>query len=88
MAEAQEGWVQSECLLWKTSDLFPYGELAAKYAREGKGHANEGWFVDKHSVPKFCTEFNDVLFETVVKSSRSTTRMGGAVPKFRPAPDN
>ena len=45
------------------------GELAAKYTREGKGHADEGWFIDKGVMSKRCTVFTDILFETVVKSS-------------------
>ena len=45
------------------------GELAANFTREGEGHANEGWFIDKDVVSKICKDFNDVLFETVVKSS-------------------
>ena len=44
-------------------------EFAAKFTRKGEGHANKGWVIDKHVVSKTCTEFNDVLFETVVKSS-------------------
>ena len=40
------------------------GELAAKYPREGEGHANEGWFIDKDVVSE-----TDILLETVVKSS-------------------
>ena len=45
------------------------GELAAKHTGEGEGHANEGWFIDKYVVLRICTDFNDVFFETVVKSS-------------------
>ena len=45
------------------------GKFACKYTREGKGHADEEGFIDKHVVSKKFTQFNDVLFETVVKSS-------------------
>ena len=44
-------------------------KLAAEYTREGEGHADEGWFIQKHVVSKICTALNDVLFEMVVKSS-------------------
>ena len=37
------------------------GELADKCTREGKSHADEGWFIDKHVVSKICTGFNDIL---------------------------
>ena len=39
-------------------------ELAAKDPREGQGHANEGWFIDKDVVSE-----TDLLLETVVKSN-------------------
>ena len=55
------------------------GDLVAKYTREGEGLADEGWFIDKDVVSKTCTDFNNVLFETVVKSSRPTTRMIGRI---------
>ena len=45
------------------------GGVAAEYTREGEGHADEGWCIDKEVVSKTCTVFDDVLFETVVKSS-------------------
>ena len=61
--------------------FFVGGDLAAKYTREGEGLADEGWFIDKDVVSKICKDFNDVLFETVVKSSRPTTRMIGRLPK-------
>ena len=49
---------------------FPVGrDIAAKFALEGQGHADEGWFIGKNVVSKICTDFNDVLFRTVVKSS-------------------
>ena len=37
-------------------------QLAANYTREGEGHANEGWQINKDVVSKVCTDFDDVLF--------------------------
>ena len=42
-------------------------QLAATYTREGEGHANEGWQIDKDMVSKICADFDDILFETVVE---------------------
>ena len=38
------------------------GALAAKYARDGEGHADESWFIDEDVVSKTCRDFNDNLF--------------------------
>ena len=75
-----ESKVRSFCGKLRIS-FFVGGDLAAKYTREGEGHADEGWFIDNDVVSKICTDFNNVLFETVGKSSRPTTRMIGPLPK-------
>ena len=30
--------------------------------REGEGHADEGWFIDKHVMSNMCTAFSDFFF--------------------------
>ena len=42
--------------------------VAAKYTREAESHANEGWQIEKDVVSKICTDFDDILFATVVMS--------------------
>ena len=54
-------------------------QLAATYTREG--HANEGWQIDKDVVSKICTDFDDILFETVVKSVCSSAEMNWVLPQ-------
>ena len=38
------------------------------HTREGEGHANEGWQIKSEVVSKVSTDFDNILFETVVKS--------------------
>ena len=45
------------------------GGLAAKKTHARAKVTSEGWSLDTNVVSKMCTDFNDVLFETVVKSS-------------------
>ena len=51
------------------AEVIPQGQrhLAAKYTRDGEGHANEGWQIKSEVMSKDCTDFADLLFETVVK---------------------
>ena len=51
------------------ADVGPQGQrqLAAKYTREGEGHAKEGWHITSEVVSKVCTDLDDILFETVVR---------------------
>ena len=55
--------------------------LAVKYTHEGEGHANEGMQIEKDVVSKICTDFDDIHFETVVKSERPTATMNRVLPK-------
>ena len=50
-------------------EVGPQGQrqLAAKYTREGEGHADEAGQINKEVVWKVCTDFDDILLETVVK---------------------
>ena len=49
--------------------------------RESEGHADEGWQINKEVVLKFCADFADILFETVVKSVWPSARVKGLQPK-------
>ena len=46
------------------AEVGPQGQriFGAKYAREGEGHASEGWQIEKDAVWKICTNFDDILF--------------------------
>ena len=42
------------------AEVGPQGQrhLAAKYTREGEGHANEGWQIHQEVVSQVCADFN------------------------------
>ena len=44
-------------------------DVAAKYTRAGEGRTEEGWIINIPVMSAICADFNDALFETVVKSS-------------------
>ena len=44
-------------------------DVAAPNTREFEGRAEEGWIINFPVVSAICTDFNDALFETMVKSS-------------------
>ena len=46
------------------ADVGPQGQrrVAAKYRREGEGHSNECWQINKDVVSEVCTDFDDILF--------------------------
>ena len=44
-------------------------DVAAKFTREGEGRAEEGGIINIPVVSAICTDFNDALFKTMVKSS-------------------
>ena len=44
-------------------------DVAAKYTREGEGHADEDRVINNPVMSAICTDFNDALFETMVKSA-------------------
>ena len=44
-------------------------DALVEITREGEDHAEEGWVIDMKVVPTICSDFNDDLFETMVKSS-------------------
>ena len=52
-------------LKWDHKDR---GSWQPSATREGEGHANERWQINKDVLSKVCTEFDDILFEKVVKS--------------------
>ena len=54
-------------------------QLAAKYTLEGGGHANEGWQIYQDVVSMVCTDFDDILFETVLKSVGPSTKVNRMV---------
>ena len=54
--------------------------MAAKDTRDGEGHADEGWQINKEVVSKVCSGFGSILFETVVKSVQLSARVNGLQP--------
>ena len=59
-----------QAVFWNLQiSFFAEGELAAKYTREVEGHTDKGWFIEKNVLSIITTDFNDVLFETVVEFS-------------------
>ena len=85
-AEGDETKVKAFCGSLQVSFLAEVGpqgqkQLAATDTREKEGHANEGWQIDEDVVSKICTDFDDTLFETVVKSVCCSAEMNRVLPQ-------
>ena len=76
LQEAKEDTSKMKIYLGFTAGLLFCGRgprenmnLAAKYTIEGEGHAQEGWQVFLEVLKQVCTDFNEELFDILLKES-------------------
>ena len=56
-------------------------QFAVKYTRESEGYANEWWQINPEIVKQVCANFDETLFESLLKAYCKPASMRGLLPK-------